>query len=151
MYEANGPRYPFNLNNNMYTSAVFYDIEKAFDTTWHSGLLYKLSKLEFSTSLIKLINSIHSQCKFTVSVEGEMSTPSVSQTMVRGSQVVLEVCSCGPSKKTEDKVASRFCPAPNLHNICIYYAPRTPAVYVAIFVDDTCLYATNRKKGFGCQ
>jgi hypothetical protein len=32
-------------------------IEKAFDTTWHSGLLYKLSKLEFSTSLTKLIGS----------------------------------------------------------------------------------------------
>jgi hypothetical protein len=32
---------------------IFLDIEKAFDTTWHIGLLHKLSKLEFSTSLIK--------------------------------------------------------------------------------------------------
>jgi hypothetical protein len=31
-----------NLNNNMSTAAVFLDIKKAFDTTWHSGLLYKL-------------------------------------------------------------------------------------------------------------
>jgi hypothetical protein len=46
-----------NFNNNMSTAAVFLDIEKALDTTWHSGLLYKLSKLEFSTSLIKLIDS----------------------------------------------------------------------------------------------
>jgi hypothetical protein len=52
------------------TAAVFSDIEKLFDTTWHSGLLYKLSKLEFSTSLITLI-----QRKFNVSVEGEISTP----------------------------------------------------------------------------
>jgi hypothetical protein len=37
------------------TAAVFLDIEKAFDTTWHSGLLYKLSKLEFSNSLIESI------------------------------------------------------------------------------------------------
>jgi hypothetical protein len=36
-----------NFNNNMPTAAVFLDIEKAFDTTWHLGLLYKLSKLEF--------------------------------------------------------------------------------------------------------
>jgi len=28
------------------------DIEKAFDSTWHSGLLYKLSELHFSSSLI---------------------------------------------------------------------------------------------------
>jgi hypothetical protein len=37
--------------------------------------MYKLSKLEFSTSLIKLISSFLPQHKFSVSVEGEMSTP----------------------------------------------------------------------------
>jgi hypothetical protein len=42
-------------------------------TTWHSGLLYKLSKLEFSTTLIKLSVSFLSQRKFRVSVEGEVS------------------------------------------------------------------------------
>jgi hypothetical protein len=62
-----------NFNNSMPTAAVFLNIEKAFDTTRHSGLLYKLSKLEFSTSLIKLISL--SQQKFIVSVEGAMSLP----------------------------------------------------------------------------
>jgi hypothetical protein len=33
--------------NNMSTAVVFLDIEKAFDTTWQPGLLYKLSKLQF--------------------------------------------------------------------------------------------------------
>jgi hypothetical protein len=28
----------------MSTAAMFLDIEKAFDSTWHSGLLYNLSK-----------------------------------------------------------------------------------------------------------
>jgi hypothetical protein len=42
-----------NFNNKMSTAVVFLDIEKAFATTWHPGLLYRLSKLEFSTSLIK--------------------------------------------------------------------------------------------------
>jgi hypothetical protein len=37
----------------MSTAAVFWDIEKAFDTTWHPGLLYKLSKLKCSNNLIK--------------------------------------------------------------------------------------------------
>jgi hypothetical protein len=50
-----------NFNNNMSTAAVFLDIEKAFDTTWHPGLLYKLSELEFPTNLIKLISSFLSQ------------------------------------------------------------------------------------------
>jgi hypothetical protein len=39
-----------NFNNKKSTAAVFLDIEKAFETTWHPGLLYKLSKLEFSTN-----------------------------------------------------------------------------------------------------
>jgi hypothetical protein len=56
-------------------AAVFFGIEKAFDTTWQPGLLYKLSKLEFSISFIKLINFFLSQRKFSVSVNGEMSTP----------------------------------------------------------------------------
>jgi hypothetical protein len=54
-----------NFDNNMSTAAVFLDIEKAFDTTWHSGLLCKL-KLEFSYSLTKLIGSFLSQRKFEI-------------------------------------------------------------------------------------
>jgi hypothetical protein len=30
-----------NFNNKMSMAAVFLDIEKAFDTTWHTSLLYK--------------------------------------------------------------------------------------------------------------
>jgi hypothetical protein len=64
-----------NLNNNMSTAAVFLDIEKAFDTTWHLSLLYKLWELKFAISLIKLISSFLSQRIFRVSVEGETSMP----------------------------------------------------------------------------
>jgi hypothetical protein len=53
-----------NFNNNMSTAEVFLDIEKAFDTTWHNGLLYKVSKMDFSASLIKLISSFLSNRKF---------------------------------------------------------------------------------------
>jgi hypothetical protein len=59
-----------NFNTKISTDAYFLDIEKVFDKTWQLGLLYKLSKLEFSTSLIKLISSFLSQKKFRVSVEG---------------------------------------------------------------------------------
>jgi hypothetical protein len=46
-----------NFNNKFSTAAVFLNIEKAFDTTWHTGLLYKLSKLEFLINLIKRVSS----------------------------------------------------------------------------------------------
>jgi hypothetical protein len=68
-----------NFNNKMSTAAVFLDIEKTFHTTWHPGLLYKLSKLSFSTRIIKLISSFLLQRKFRVSVEGKMFTPRCMQ------------------------------------------------------------------------
>jgi hypothetical protein len=68
-----------NCNNKISTAAVFLDIKKAFDIAWHSGLLNKLSKLEFSTISMKLIGSFLSPRKFRVSVEGEISTPRVMQ------------------------------------------------------------------------
>jgi hypothetical protein len=64
-----------NFNNNVPTAAVFLDIDKAFDITLYTGLLYKLSELEFSTSLIKLIAYSLTDRKFRVLVEGEFSTP----------------------------------------------------------------------------
>jgi hypothetical protein len=74
MYEAGGSRHS-NFKNNMSTSAVFLDIEKAFDITWHSGPLNKLSELKFSTSLIKLIAPFFTDRIFKVLVESEFSTP----------------------------------------------------------------------------
>jgi hypothetical protein len=61
-----------NFNNNVSTAAVFFGTEKAFDTTWHLGFVYKLSESKFSISLIKLISSFLSQRKFRVSVESKM-------------------------------------------------------------------------------
>jgi hypothetical protein len=66
-----------NFNKNISPAAVFLDIGKAFDTLWHLGLLFKLSTIEFSTNLLKFINSFLSQRKLRISVESEMSTPRV--------------------------------------------------------------------------
>jgi retron-type reverse transcriptase len=101
----------------MTTAAVFLDIEKAFDTTWHSGQLHKLSKLEFSVSLIKLTGCFLSQRNFSVSVKGEMQAG-----VPQGSVL-----------------------SPTLCNMYINYAPQTYEVYLTIFADDTCLHATDRK------
>jgi hypothetical protein len=47
----------------MSMAAVFLGTEKAFDKTWHLGLLFKLPTLQFSINLIKLIGSSLSQKK----------------------------------------------------------------------------------------
>jgi hypothetical protein len=114
------------FNNNISTAVVFLDIEKTFDITWQPGFLYKLSKLQFSISLIKLIGSFLSQGKFRVSVEGEMSTPRYMQAGVPQGSVL----------------------APTLYNLHINDTPLTTGVNLALFADDTCLYATDRKEGY---
>jgi hypothetical protein len=55
-----------NFNNNMSTAAMFLVIEKAFNTTWHTGLLCKLSELEFSTNLDS--NVFLHYCMFSLTV-----------------------------------------------------------------------------------
>jgi hypothetical protein len=77
-----------NFDNKMSTAAIIFDIEKAFDTTWHTGLLYKLSKLVFWVNLIKLISSFLSERKFRVSVEGETSTPRYMEVCVPNGPVL---------------------------------------------------------------
>jgi hypothetical protein len=59
----------------MSTAAVIFDIEKAFATTWHSGPLSKLSELQFSVSIVKLITPFLTNRNLKISVEGELSPP----------------------------------------------------------------------------
>jgi hypothetical protein len=102
-------------------AAVFLDIEKAFVTTCHSGLLYKLSKLEFSTTLTKVISSFPSQQKFSVVVEGEIFTPREMRAGVPQVSVL----------------------SATLYNMYINDARKTPFVHLALFAEYICLYATD--------
>jgi hypothetical protein len=115
-----------NFNNNISTSAVFLDTEKAFDNTWHSGLLYELSKLQFSVNLITRINTFLRNRKFRVTVEGELPTPRKIQAGV-----------------PQDSVLD-----PTLYNLYINDAPQTPGVQLVPFADNTCTDATERKEGY---
>jgi hypothetical protein len=108
----------------MSTAVVFLDIEKAFDTTWHLGLLYKLSTLQFSISLIKLIGSFLSQRKFWVSFEGQISTPKDIQVGILQGSVL----------------------SPTLHSLYINDMPQTSGVYLCLFADYICACAKHRKE-----
>ena len=41
--------------------ACFVDFRKAFDSVWHDGLLYKLSKINVQGKLYSLIKSLYSK------------------------------------------------------------------------------------------
>jgi hypothetical protein len=111
-----------NFNNNMSTAAVFLDTEKAFDTTLPSGLLFKLSEIQFVISFIRLIASFLTSRQFKVSVEGDLSLPrKIAAGVPRGSVL-----------------------APVLHSLYINDAPEVPGAHLALFADDTCIYATEK-------
>jgi hypothetical protein len=106
----------------MSTASVFLDIEKAFDTKWHPGLLYKLSELQFSTSIVKMIASFLTNRKFRVSIEGELFSP-------------WKIAAGVP----QDSIL-----APVLYSLYINDAPEAPGTKLALFADDTCIYATEK-------
>jgi hypothetical protein len=54
MYEAGGSRQP-EFQQEHVDGCCVLGYRKTFATTCHTALLYKLSALEFSTSLVKLI------------------------------------------------------------------------------------------------
>jgi hypothetical protein len=110
--------------NNMSMATVSLGIEKAFDTIWHPSLLYKQSKLQFSSSLIKRISSFLSNRKFRVMFQGELSMPGDIQAEASQGSVL----------------------APSLYSLYINDIPQTPGVYLALFDDDTCIYTTDAKR-----
>jgi hypothetical protein len=82
--------------------------------------------MNFSASLIKLISSFLSNRKFSVSVEGEMSTPRIMKAGVPQGSVL----------------------SPTLFNLSVNDMPQTTGVHLALFAEDTCLYATEHKEGY---
>jgi hypothetical protein len=108
------------------TDHVTLNFNNKMSTTWHTGLLYKLSKLNFSTRMTKLIDSFLLQRKFRVSVEGEISMPRCMKAgMLQGSVL-----------------------SPTLYNPYINDNPQIMGVNLTLFADDTCLHATEHKEGY---
>jgi hypothetical protein len=62
-------------NVNKHTGLVLLDIEKAYDTIWVSGLIYKLINLGFPEYITLFLMSYLTQRTFSVTVSGYHSTP----------------------------------------------------------------------------
>ena len=64
-----------NLNSGAEVQAVFFDLQKAFDTVPHAKLISKLSNLDIPTHLVSWISSYLCSRKQQVGVSGANSTP----------------------------------------------------------------------------
>lgn len=59
-----------NKRNKLSTGLILLDIEKAFDTVWHNGLIYKLLTLQTPKYLCRLVAEFLYNRSFIVSVNG---------------------------------------------------------------------------------
>lgn len=74
------------FNEQKVTIAAFLDIEKAFDTMWVEGLIYKLMKMRFPHYLIRIIFSYLKDRSFRVKLGNQLSNPiSVNDGVPQGS------------------------------------------------------------------
>ena len=111
-----------NFNLNKHTGMVLIDLEKAFDSVWHNGLIYKLIGYGFPKFLIHLIASYLRNRKFYVSTKNASSK----------------------TKHTSAGVPQGSVLAPTLFNIYINGINDLKLkIIIALFADDTAFYLSS--------
>ena len=63
----------FGFNLNKSTGVVLLDIEKAFDSVWHDGLIHKLKHAKYPLHIVKLVHSFLKERQAFVSFNGSNS------------------------------------------------------------------------------
>jgi hypothetical protein len=107
----------FNLRKH--TGLVLLDLEKAFDSVWGNGQLFKIIHYHFPRYLITFLSSYLTGRTFTVTVEGCASS-----------------CHNLLAGLPQSAVLS-----PILFSIYTSYLPRTPYVQLAMYADDTAIFS----------
>jgi hypothetical protein len=105
----------FNLNKH--TGMVLLDIEKACDTVWITGLLYKLILLRFPPSLLLFLQSYLEDRTFTVHLQGTNSIP----------------------KQTPSGLPQGAMLSTTLFALYLSDIPHPPHTQLALYADDTAL------------
>ena len=117
-----------NFNTKKSTGMVLLDVEKAFDSVWHDGLIRKLDKLQFPKYLTKVIRSYLDDRKAFVSFHDATSEPfNIPAGVPQGSIL-----------------------APFLFNVFINDIKKPQNCDLAIFADDTALTAESTLGNLPC-
>lgn len=119
-----------NLVQKKSTGILTFDIEKAFDRVWHSGLLYKMTKHKYPDYLIKIIASFLKNRQFKVCIgQAESDIMQTDWGVPQGSAI-----------------------SPTLYNIFTSDIPTTFTddtrlqipVHIGLYADDTILFTSSR-------
>lgn len=107
------------------TGLVLLDIEKAFDSVWHDGLIFKLNKYGFPLYLCKLVQAFCANREFYVKLGDSTSSARPIHTgLPQGSSL-----------------------SPKLYNLFVSDLKYPSSVFAACYADDTAiLIAANRTK-----
>lgn len=62
-----------NTSRHYATAGLFVDLQKAFDSVWHNGMIYRLAELGFGGHFIELISSFLKDRKIKIRVNGHTS------------------------------------------------------------------------------
>lgn len=108
-----------NYNKSNVTSLVLLDIEKAFDTVWIEGIVYKLIKYHFPQSIIKLLHSYLSGRQFKIRINQSYSKIRNSKAGVPQGSVL----------------------GPVIFSYFINDIPKFRQTNLAVYADDTAIYA----------
>ena len=109
-------------NSRLSTLAVFLDVHKAYDSTWHSGLFYKLRSCRVPAPLQAILRSFLQHRTFQVREDGCLSS-------------VRPVLAGVP----QGAVLS-----PLLYSIFTADVLRSPQSHLAVYADDIALFASGR-------
>lgn len=107
-----------NLNDRNVTTMVTLDIQSAFDTVWHTALIYKLIQLGFPIGIIKIIAGFVGGRTFAV---GNFPNQSTRRAVIAG-------------------VPQGSVLGPVIFNIFLYDIPRHGRIKLLQFADDVALY-----------
>lgn len=106
-----------NKHNKRSTGMLLLDIEKAFDTVWHDGLISKLIDMKLPTYMIRMINSFIRNRSFAVHINNAVST----------------------NKNIPAGLAQGTCLSPILYALYIADVPSGRHTELALYADDTAI------------
>ena len=104
--------------NKEFAIGVFLDLQRAFDTVWHRGLLFKLIQNDTPNWIVNISNSYLTNRTFQIKAHGMLS----------------------PIKAIRAGVPQGSILAPFLYNIYTADIPRVANIMLAIYADDTAVF-----------
>lgn len=112
-----------NKRDKKSTGMILLDIEKAFDSIWHDGLIFKLIKMKLPSYLVKMINAFIRNRKLSVHVNNSISK-----------QINIPA-----------GLAQGTCISPILYALFVADMPIVDKTDAALYADDTAIYTSAKQ------